>query len=63
MGLFWDLIQQSQISQQQDRTSDLGERVARLESELDRTREMLHSLLVLLERHLGEDLDHDGRVG
>ena len=34
MGLFWDLIQQSQIEDQKDRASTLEDRVAYLENEL-----------------------------
>jgi hypothetical protein len=63
MGLFWDLIQQSQISQQSDRANTLEQRVAMLESELAMTRETLHQLVVLLEKEYGKDIDGDGRVG
>ena len=63
MGLFWDLLQQSQISDQRERTTDLGSRIAVLENELLRTRQTLHTLLLVLEQHLGQDLNKDGRVG
>lgn len=63
MGLFWDLIQQSQISAQRDRASTIEQRVALLESELAMTRQTLHQLVVLLEKEYGKDLDGDGRVG
>ena len=63
MGLFWDLIQQSQISQQRDRASSIEQRVAMLESELAMTRQTLHQLIVLLEKEYGKDIDGDGRVG
>lgn len=63
MGLFWDLIQQSQISEQRDRSWSLERRVAELERELDATRLLLQRLLKRLESSVGEDLDHDGRVG
>ena len=63
MGLFWDLIQQSQISTQQDKTDDIEKRVLNLETELRRTQETLHSLIQLMEKHFGQDLDRDGHIG
>ncbi len=63
MGIFWDLIQQSQISDQRSRAASLEERVQRLENDLANTQVTVHELLQLLETQLGEDLDGDGSVG
>ncbi len=63
MGLFWDLIQQSQISTQQSKAQSMEIRVLRPEAELRRTQETLHSLIQLSEKQFGQDLDRDGRVG
>ncbi len=63
MGLFWDLIQQSQISDQRSRAASLEERVQRLENDLANTQVTVHELLQRLETQLGEDLDRDGSVG
>ena len=63
MGLFWDLIQQSQISDQRGRSEDLSARVGQLEGELHRTQRTLHELVVLLEKRFGEDIDGDGKIG
>ncbi len=63
MGLFWDLIQQSQISDQRGRADDLDGRVRQLEGELQRTQRTLHDLVVLLEQRFGEDIDRDGKIG
>ena len=63
MGLFWDLVQQSQISEQSSRANSLEERLARLEADLARTQEIVHVLVTRLESTLGEDLDRDGRIG
>jgi hypothetical protein len=63
MGLFWDLIQQSQINTQQGRTDSIETRVLNLETELRRTQETLHSLIQLMEKHFGQDLDRDGNIG
>jgi len=63
MGLFWDLLQQSQISNAQQANADLQQRVTRLEYELDQTRRTLHDLIVLLEQRFGQDINRDGRVG
>ncbi len=63
MGLFWDLMQQSQISDQRGKADDLDARVRQLEGELQRTQQTLHDLVVLLEKRFGEDIDRDGRIG
>ena len=63
MGLFWDLMQQSQISDQRGKTDTLDTRVQQLEGELQRTQRTLHDLVVLLEKRFGEDIDRDGKIG
>ena len=63
MGLFWDLIQQSQISDQRQKAGDLDTRVRLLEDELRRTQRTLHDLVMLLEQRFGEDIDADGKIG
>jgi len=63
VGLFWDLIQQSQISRQQERSSSLETRVALLERDLADLQRTMRTLLERLERHVGADIDGDGRVG
>jgi hypothetical protein len=63
MGLFWDLLQQSQISEQRQRSSSLDARVGQLERDLERLHALVRDVIKRLEEHLGEDLDRDGRVG
>jgi len=63
MGLFWDLMQQSQISDQQHRADSLEERVAWLEEELHHTKVLLVKTLKALEEHTGQDIDGDGFAG
>jgi len=63
VGLFWDLIQQSQISEQRERAATLEERVADLELRVARGERQFLEVLQRLERALGEDLDQDGRIG
>lgn len=63
MGLFFDLYQQSQISQQGNRSATLEARVAHLEGEVDRLTALLRDVIGRLEQHVGVDLDRDGRVG
>jgi len=63
MGLFWDLYQQSQISDQSSRSDSLEGEVSRLRSELRDTRVLLHDLIKRLEEKFGEDIDKDGRIG
>jgi hypothetical protein len=62
MGLFWDLIQQSQISQQRSSTESLEQRLRELESDLREVKQIQLRLLETLEAHFGRDLDGDGRV-
>jgi hypothetical protein len=63
MGLFWDLMQQSQISDQESRAESLEQRVARLENELIGTRKILYQLTAILEKEYDRDIDGDGRIG
>jgi hypothetical protein len=63
MGFFWDLYQQSQLSDHQSRADNLTDRVAWLESELTRTQQLLRDVIARLEQHVGQDLDGDGRTG
>ena len=63
VGLFWDLYQQSQISQHAERAATLEDRTARLEQEVDRLSSLLREVIGRLEKHVGADLDGDGRVG
>jgi hypothetical protein len=63
MGLFWDLYQQSQISQHHERASTLEARVENLELELQSVTQLLREVIGRLEKHVGTDLDRDGRVG
>lgn len=63
MGLFWDLMQQSQISEHRDRADSLDGRVIRLERELHQTKSQLHGLIVILEKEFGKDFDGDGKIG
>jgi hypothetical protein len=63
MGLFWDLYQQSQISNQGERAASLETRINQLEGEVDRLSSLLREVIGRLEKHVGVDLDRDGRVG
>jgi hypothetical protein len=63
MGLFWDLYQQSQISQAAEKSGALETRIVALEHELRRTQEILHEVISRLEQHVGKDLNADGRFG
>ena len=63
MGLFWDLYQQSQISSHGQRTATLEQRMTQLENDLQRTQALMRDLIERLEKHVGADLDRDGRIG
>ena len=63
MGLFWDLIQQGQISEQQERASGLEAQVDQLDRRMNRMEQLFQEVLQRLEKALGEDLDRDGKIG
>lgn len=63
MGLFWDLMQQSQISDQQQASTSLEQRVTALEARLSETEQLQRRLLIILEDHFGQDIDGDGQIG
>ena len=63
MGLFWDLIQQEQIEDQKSKADTLEARVEILEAELAQTRTLLKDTLLVLEEHVGKDIDKDGKIG
>lgn len=63
MGLLWNLLQQSQISQQCSRTGTMEQRIVRMEKELHSTRSLLHQLIRKLETKFNEDIDGDNRIG
>ncbi|SHO61651.1 hypothetical protein [Algoriphagus zhangzhouensis] len=63
MGIFWDLIQQSQIHDQKSKAETLEIRVRNLERELYQTREILIKILKILEEQTGKDINGDGKIG
>ena len=62
MGLFWDLLQQSQIDEHSERTQTLEGRVALLEAQVRGLTKLLRTVIERLEQHLHVDLDADGKV-
>lgn len=63
MGLFWDLIQQSELEDQKGKAESLEERVAELETELSTTKALLLKTLHILEKSSGLDINDDGKIG
>lgn len=63
MGLFFDLMQQSMLDDQQKQADSIEDRVELLEKELKQTRELLLKTLHILEEHVGKDIDGDGITG
>lgn len=63
MGIFWDLLQEEKIEEQQKQAQGIEERVAILEEELKQTKILLRKTLVELEKHLVKDIDGDGKMG
>ena len=57
MGLFWNLIQQSQIQDHKSKADTLEVRVRNLEWELANTRELLIKTLKILEEQSGKDIN------
>ena len=63
MGLFWDLIQQSELEEQKGKAESLEERITLLEGELEKTKALLLKTLKLLEQRSGTDINDDGQIG
>lgn len=63
MGIFWDLIQQSEIQEQSKKAKNLEERVFQLENELKETKVVLKKTLIALENYIEKDIDGDGKLG
>ncbi|MEO1032263.1 MAG: hypothetical protein AAFX55_12700 [Bacteroidota bacterium] len=63
MGLFWDLIQQSEIEKQKGKAESLEQRVTDLEHELETTKDLLLKTLRVLEERSGQDINNDGVIG
>ena len=63
MGLFWDLIQQSELEEQKGKADSLEERVNELEKELSATKALLLKTLRVLEERSGQDINDDGKIG
>jgi hypothetical protein len=63
MGLFWDLMQSSEISSNTEKTNSLAGRVRQLEHDLRKTNERLNEVVRRLERQSGEDINRDGSIG
>ena len=57
MGLFWDLMQESQIAAQEQQAATLEQRVIQLENQLLQTWQLVHKLVSKLEPEFGEDID------
>ena len=63
MGLFWDLIQQSELDEQKGKAESLEERITLLEGELEKTKALLLKTLKILEQRSGTDINDDGQIG
>jgi len=63
MGLFWDLIQQSELEEQKGKAESLEERITLLEEELEKTKALLLKTLKVLEQRSGTDINDDGKIG
>jgi hypothetical protein len=62
MGVFWDLLQQSQIDEHSERADTLEGRVALLEAQVRGLTKLFRTVIERLEQHLHVDLDADGKV-
>lgn len=63
MGIFWDLMQESKIEEQQAKADSLEDRVVQLEAELSDVKDLLRKTLIALEEHINIDIDGDGKTG
>lgn len=63
MGLIWNVVQQRQIADERQKTMSIEEKVKHLEDQLGKVQQDLVQLIQILETKMGEDLDHDGKIG
>ncbi|MEM6378058.1 MAG: hypothetical protein AAF705_07590 [Bacteroidota bacterium] len=63
MGIFWDLIQQSKIDEQEAKAESLEDQIHQLETELANVKALLRKTLIALEEHINVDIDGDGKTG
>ena len=63
MGIFWDLILQSEIQEQSKKAKNLKDRVLILEKELTETKTGLKKTFIALESCLEKDIDGVGKTG
>ncbi|MCE5185974.1 MAG: hypothetical protein LLF76_07605 [Planctomycetaceae bacterium] len=63
MGFFWDLLQQSQLTEHSNHAQTLETKVQYLEKDLFKTQCLLRNLIIKLEEKFGEDIDDNGIVG
>jgi hypothetical protein len=63
MGLVWNVVQQRQIADERQKTMSIEEKVKHLEDQLGKVQQDLVQLIQILETKMGEDLDHDGKIG
>jgi hypothetical protein len=63
MGLVWNVVQQRQIADERQKTMSIEEKVKHLEDQLGKIQQDLVQLIQILETKMGEDLDHDGKIG
>ena len=63
MGLVWNVVHQRQIAAERQKTMSIEEKVKHLEDQLGKVQQDLVQLIQILETKMGEDLDHDGKIG
>ena len=63
MGIFWELMQENKLQEQEERAETLEDRIQVLEKDLASTKVLLRKTLEALEEHLHQDIDGDGHEG
>ncbi len=63
MGIFLELIEETKSTTRNRQASTLEARVNSLEKELAETKDLLHKLVILLEKEYNRDIDGDGKIG
>jgi len=63
MGLLWEIVQSGFIYGQKQKSDSMQDRVAFLETQLQRTQDTIRELVKKIEELHGLDVDGDGRVG
>lgn len=60
MGIFWELMQEEELEEQCTKSESLDEIIEQLDTNLNKTQNLLRKTLEAHEHHIQKDVDGDG---